>query len=189
MPSIPLSPGTCAATEVRPVTAATRHHRTSPDYRPCISTQTCCSNGTTRSPRDDTLSLLRSRRAEVPQLRRLELCQVALSSKCPTDVIIRRREKVIRGRPRAYERTIPIASSVANLLNKLTYSTVLLNTLSAPNGIQCPFRDFQVQGTYGVSIGIFFPSRSFNNIRTSEISRQPALLNSMKRRLHWCAPF
>ena len=39
--------------------------------------------------------------------------------------------------------------------------------------------------TYGVSIGIFFPSRSFNKIRTSEMSRQPALLNSTKCRLHW----
>ena len=49
-----------------------------------------------------------------------------------------------------------------------------------------PFPRFHIEGwTYGVSIGIFFPSRSFNKIRTSEMSRQPASLNSMKRRLRW----
>ena len=179
-----LSPGTCAALEVRLVTAATRHRRTSPDYRKCFSIQSPFPDRTTSLPWDDTLRLLRSRRTEVPQLRRLELCQVTLPSKCPAHVWLKRGESQTR-QLEAHERTIPIASSVANLLKKLTYSTVLLNTLSASNGVQYPFRDFSSRRwTYGVSIGIFFPSRSFNKIRTSEMSRQPALLNSTQRRLH-----
>lgn len=46
MLSLPLSPGTCAATEVRPVTAVTRRHHTSPDYRQCFSAQSLRLDGT-----------------------------------------------------------------------------------------------------------------------------------------------
>jgi len=84
--SLPLSPGTCAATEVRPVTAVTSRHHTSPDYRQCLSAQTLRPDGTGCVPGDDTLRLFRGRRAQVAQLRRLELCQVTLPSKRPASI-------------------------------------------------------------------------------------------------------
>jgi hypothetical protein len=54
-------------------------------------------------------------------------------------------EKVERGGLEAYERTMPIASSVANLLNRLTYSTVLLNTLCT-SGRSMAFSRFSSRG-------------------------------------------
>ena len=91
-----LSPGTCAALEVRLVTAATRHRRTSPDYRKRFSIQSLFPDRTTSLPWNDTLRLLRSRRTEVPQLRRLELCQVTLPSKRPAHVWLIGEEKAKR---------------------------------------------------------------------------------------------
>ena len=178
-----LSPGTCAALEVRPVTAATRHRRTSPDYRKRFSIQFLFPNRTTSLPWDDTLRLLRSRRTEVPQLRRLELCQVTLPSKCPAHFwLIGEKAKRAVGGSRADDTNRVLGCKFTkkiDVFDRLIKHTVRVQWRS----ISFP-RFSSRRWTYGVSIGIFFPSRSFNKIRTSEMSRQPALLNSTQRRLH-----
>lgn len=78
-----------------------------------------------------------------------------------------------------YARTSPIVSSVLNLLNMLTYSRVLLKTLSDQTIASSITKigHMKIQIAYGLSTPNF-PSFSLRRILTSEINKHPALLNS-----------
>ena len=130
----------------------------------------------TDAPRNDTFRLLRVRGAQIRDLCRLKLGQCRFTAqrsgvkcdKIKTETWTRRN---------THSRTALAESVVLNLPNVFTYSRVLLYTLRSCEKAYMR----EASGTHAVSGGSF--SLFSNKYFTSEMSRQPALLNSAHSRL------